>query len=231
MLNASEMTYSVTLEHGSDGSYLAWVHELPGCFVRGASRDEVMSKLPDAIEQFLSWLRAFGEAGEENSAATIVVAEEVEALVEADEDTEVLLSPDREPLNSDDWAQVERWLTQSRQDLLRLVSDLRDEHLDWRPDGRTRTLREEVTHLAFVELMYAAWTFDLRSRAGLEEFLDWTRDISLARMRFLSEHDRGLLTYAEWAGAPRLEEWTARKAGRRLIWHELLHLPDLRRRP
>jgi predicted RNase H-like HicB family nuclease len=27
------MTYSVTLEHGSDGSYLAWVHELPGCFV------------------------------------------------------------------------------------------------------------------------------------------------------------------------------------------------------
>jgi len=44
------MTYSVTLEHGSDGSYLAWVHELPGCFARGASRDDAISKLPDAIE-------------------------------------------------------------------------------------------------------------------------------------------------------------------------------------
>lgn len=220
----------MTLEHGSDGSYLAWVHELPGCFVRGASRDEAMSKLPDAIEQFLNWLRAFGETGED-AETTIVVAEEVEALVAADEDSEVLLGPDREPLTSTDWEQDERWLAQSRRDLLRVLSTVPDEQLEWRPEGRTRTLRQEVIHVAFVELMYAMWTFDLRSRAGLEEFLDWTRNISLARMRFLSEHDRGSLTYAEWAGAPRPEEWTARKAARRLIWHELLHLPDLRRRP
>jgi len=224
------MTYSVTLEHGSDGSYLAWVHELPGCFARGASRDDAISKLPDAIEQFLNWLRTFGEA-DEDSEITIVVAEEVESLVEADEDSEALVGPDREPLTSADWGQVERWLAQSRQDFLRVLSTLPDEQLEWRPEGRTRTLREEVIHVAFVELMYAAWTFDLRSRVGLEEFLNWTRHIALARMRFLSEHDRGSLTYAEWAGAPRPEEWTARKAARRLIWHELLHLPDLRRRP
>ncbi|MGD0714281.1 MAG: type II toxin-antitoxin system HicB family antitoxin, partial [Gaiellaceae bacterium] len=76
------MTYSVTLEHGSDGSYLAWVHELPGCFVRGASRDDVVSKLPDAIKQFLGWLRTFGEAVDDGD-VTIVVAEEVDSLVEA----------------------------------------------------------------------------------------------------------------------------------------------------
>jgi predicted RNase H-like HicB family nuclease len=224
------MTYSVTLEHGSDGSYLAWVHELPGCFVRGASRDDVVSKLPDAIKQFLGWLRTFGEAVDDGD-VTIVVAEEVDSLVEADEDSEALVRPDREPLTPADWEKVERWLSQSRQDLLRVLSTLPDEQLEWRAEGRTRTLREEVIHIAFVELMYAAWTFDLRSRAGLEEFLHWTRNVSLGRMRFLSEHDRGSLTYAEWAGAPRPEEWTARKAARRLIWHELLHLPDLRRRP
>jgi len=183
---------------------------LPGCFARGASRDDAISKLPDAIEQFLSWLRTFGEA-DEDSEITIVVAEEVESLVEADEDSEALVGPDREPLTSADWGQVERWLAQSRQDFLRVLSTLPDEQLEWRPEGRTRTLREEVIHVAFVELMYAAWTFDLRSRVGLEEFLNWTRHIALARMRFLSEHDRGSLTYAEWAGAPRPEEWTARK--------------------
>ncbi len=224
------MNYSVTLEHGSDGSYLAWVHELPGCFVRGASRDDALSKLPDAIQQFLDWLRTFGEAVDDRD-VTIVVAEEVDSLVEAGEDTEALVRPDREPLTSTDWGKVERWLARSRQDLLRVLSTLPDEQFEWRAEGRSRTLRQEVIHIAFVELMYAAWTFDLHSRAGLEEFLNWTRNISLARMRFLSEHDRGALTYAEWAGAPRPEEWTARKAARRLIWHELLHLPDLRRRP
>lgn len=221
----SEMTYSVTMEHGSDGSYLAWVHELPGCFVRAGSRDEAMSKLPRAIEEFRNWLQAFGETDEEAEFA-VVVGEEVDSLVETDEDSEVLLAPDRQALTPEDWGRVERWLARSREDLLRSLATLQDEQLEWRPEGRTRTLREEVIHIAFVELMYAAWTFDLRAGPGLEEFLRWTRSISLQRMRFLSKHDRGTLTSAGWAGAPRPELWTARKAARRLIWHELLHLRD-----
>jgi len=78
--------------------------------------------------------------------------------------------------------------------------------------------------------MYAVWTFDLRSRSGLRAYLEWTRDIAVSHMRDLAEDDDGSVTYAEWAGAPRLEEWTARKAARRLIWHELPHLPALRNR-
>jgi len=39
------------------------------------------------------------------------------------------------------------------------------------------------------------------------------------------------VTLAEWAGSPRLEEWTPRKAARRLLWHELLHLRALERQP
>ena len=221
------MHYSVTLEHGSDGSCLAWVHELPGCFARGTSRDDAVSRLPEAIEQFRAWLRRFGEDAEE-SEITIDVVEEVESVVEADEDSEVLVRPDREPLTSVAWGQVERWLAHSRRDLLGALSKLRDEQLERPREGRTRTLREEVIHVAFVELMYAAWTFDLRSRAGLEEFLHWTRNVTLERMRLLAETDDGALTYAEWAGAPRPEAWTARKAARRLVWHERLHQPDLR---
>jgi len=87
-----------------------------------------------------------------------------------------------------------------------------------------RNIRQELIHIGFVELMYAGWTFDLRSRRGLQAFLNWTRQVAQARMRELSATDEGTLTYAEWAGAPRPEPWTARKAARRLIWHELLHL-------
>lgn len=223
------MTYSATLEHGSDGSYLAWVHELPGCFVRGVSREDVAGKLPDAIQEFLAWLRDSGEPVDEGGGVGVVVVEEIESIVETSEDSEALVHVDREPLTREDWAKVERWLAHSRRDLLQALSDLPDERLECRPDGSSRTLREELIHIAFVELMYAVWTFDLRTRAGLREYLDWTRNIAEARMHALSEHDDGSVTYAEWAGAPRVEEWTARKAARRLIWHELMHLRSLRR--
>jgi predicted RNase H-like HicB family nuclease len=213
------VTYSVTLEHGTDGTYLAWVHELPGCFVRAATREEVKAKLPETIRNFQRWLLSVGEEVDDSDFAAIV--DEVESVVHSSEDTEVLLEPDREPLTADDWQKLERWLSHSREDLLKTLAD---EEFESRPPGEERTLRELVVHVAFVELMYVAWTFDLQQREGLREFLDWTRVISRARMRALATRDEGAVTYAEWAGAPRREEWTARKAARRLIWHELLHL-------
>ena len=224
------MTYSVTLEHGSDGSYLAWVHELPGCFARAASRDEVMAKLPAAIREFRDWLRGHGE-DVADGAIEVTVVDEVKSVVEADEDTEVLLAPDRAPLTARDWETIARWLAYSRRDVLAELATLGDDELAWQPEDRSRTLREELIHIAFVELMYAAWTFDLRSRDGLAEFLEWTRGVAVSRMQALADAGAGSPTSAEWAGAPRLEEWTARKAARRLIWHELLHLPDVGRRP
>src|SRR5712691_1895789 len=220
------MTYSITLEHGSDGSYLAWVHELPGCFARGGKRDAVISNVSDAITRFRDWLRDVGEAVEDDE-IVIVVADEVESLIEADEDSEVLLEPDREPLSREDWQKIERWLAYSREALLRALVALSDEQLERQAEGRERTVREQLIHIAFVELMYAAWTFDLRSRDGIEEFLAWTRGVTSERMQMLAEREDASLTYAQWAGALRPEPWTARKAARRLIWHELLHLPEL----
>jgi hypothetical protein len=220
------MTYSITLEHGSDGSYLAWVHELPGCFARGTTRDAVVANVSDEISRFRVWLRDVGETVEDDE-ITIVVADEVDSLIEADEDSEVLVEPDREPLSREDWQKIERWLAYSREALLRALVTLTDEQLERRAKGRERTVREELIHIAFVELMYAAWTFDLRSRDGIEAFLNWTRGVATERMRLLAQREDASLTYAQWAGAPRPEPWTARKAARRLIWHELLHLPEI----
>jgi predicted RNase H-like HicB family nuclease len=188
------VTYSVTLEHGSDGSYLAWVYELPGCFARAQTREEVEAKLPDAIRSFAEW------AGEPDGDFAVVA--EVESVIDSSEDTEVLLEPDRRPLTQDDWARIERWLEKSR-------AELHD---------------VDAQHMGFVELMYVAWTFDVDSK----EFLDWTRKVALERMRELAQTDDGRVTEARWAGAPRSEPWTARKAARRLVWHERVHLPSAR---
>jgi len=221
------MRYSITLERGTDGSYLAWVHELPGCFARGATREQALSNSGQAVERFRRWLRESGEGVDEQD-VVITVVDEVESVIEADEDTEVLLAPDTEPLSQADWQTIARWLSHSREDLLRALSALPDEKLNAKAGRSERTIRELVMHIAFVELMYCAWTFDLRSRAGLIEFLGWTRTVASERIDALVDQEDSSMTYAEWAGAPRPEPWTVRKAARRLIWHELLHVPEMK---
>jgi predicted RNase H-like HicB family nuclease len=218
------MTYSVTLERGSDGTYLAWVDDLPGCAVRAGSRAEVLSELPDSIKAFADW------AGETvPSTVEIVVSEEVESAIATDEDTEVLVRADRDALTNEDWARIGERLARSRAELIKLLGRLTDDELESKRDGSERTLREEIGHVAFVELMYAMWTFDLHSRAGLTEFLRWTRRTAEERMQQLATNEAQDVTLAEWAGAPRPEEWTPRKAARRLLWHELLHLRAVER--
>ena len=217
-------TYSVTLERGTDGTYIAWVDELPGCAVRAASRAEVLERLPEAIRKFVAWT---GERG--TDAVQIDVGEEVESAIEAEEDTEVLVAADRTELSEEDWARIEPWLKKSREELTDLLRRLEDDELEAKRVGSERTVREEIEHVAFVELMYAVWTFDLRSREGLEEFLGWARAVAAERLRVLAERRAADQTWAEWGGAPRLEPWTARKAARRLVWHELLHLRAIER--
>ena len=221
---ADASAYEVTLERGTDGTYLAWVNDLPGCAVRGSSREDVLARLPAAIGEFLAWSGAPHAPSPESR-----VVVEVESTIEADEDTEALVSSDRRPLTEESWAETERWLARSRAELIRLLERLTDDELDSKREGNGRTLREEIEHVAFVELMYAVWTFDRQSREGLTEFLAWTRHIAGERLSALAREGAADLTWADWSGAPRPEPWTARKAARRLVWHELLHLRAIER--
>lgn len=47
-------TYSVNVELDEDGSYVASVEELPGCFASGFTVDELDASLSEAISQYLS---------------------------------------------------------------------------------------------------------------------------------------------------------------------------------
>ena len=218
------LVYSVTLERGTDGTYLAWVDDLPGCAVRAESRETVLAHLPGAIRSFLEW------AGGRDlpTAVEIEVVDEVESEIEAGEDTEVMLRVDREPLTGADWRVTASLLDRSRSELLQLLERFSDVELRAGRAGGERTIREELEHVAFVELMYAAWTFDVESKEGLRDFLAWTRDAAARRMAALASEDGATPTTARWAGAPRPEPWSARKAARRLLWHELLHVRAVR---
>jgi predicted RNase H-like HicB family nuclease len=222
----SPRTFPVTLERGADETYLAWVDDLPGCAVRGPSKEVVLGDLPGAIGEFLAWV---GEPVPQTIEVTI--AAEVDSEIAAEEDTEVLIEADRRPLTGTEWSRLRAWVARSRAELLELLERLPDDQLTAKRPGSQRTLREEIEHVAFVELMYAMWTFDLQSRTGLAEFLAWTRHVATNRLGSLADAKAADMTWADWGGAPKLEPWTPRKAARRLVWHELMHLRALERFP
>jgi hypothetical protein len=215
--------FAVTLERGSDSWVIAWVQELPGCFVRGPTSDDVETALPEAIASFASW------AGEPvTGSVQPVVVETVASAVPAADGTEAILRSEHAPLDEAHWARLEGWLARSRSELESVFDDLDDDDLARpRPDS-SWTIGGEIQHLAFVELMYAMWTFDLETVAGLRAFTRWSREAALARMRALAATREGRETRARWSGAPRPEPWTPRTAARRLVWHELLHVRKLR---
>ena len=223
------MHYSVVLEEATTGGFTAWIVELPGCFARARTREEIDAKLPAAIRDFLAWRRRTGESVDIDEVGFDIVSSEMTTGVAAEGDTSILLDTDRAPLSEAEWRRIESWLDDSRQDLLDFLRQWSDESLNWVPEGSPRSLQQNISHLAFVEFMYAAWTFDLHSIRGLKDFLAWTRRVATERMRELAARRDDRLTAADWAGAPEPEQWTARKAARRLVWHERLHLRSMQR--
>jgi predicted RNase H-like HicB family nuclease len=64
------MSYTVILEQESDGEYIAVVPSLPGCVTQGATRNEVMANIREAIQLYIEDCVAAGdpvptEAGKE----------------------------------------------------------------------------------------------------------------------------------------------------------------------
>ena len=55
------MRFVVYIEVEEDGSVMAHVPSLPGCISTGLSEDLALSRLPQAIMDYLQWLKGHGE--------------------------------------------------------------------------------------------------------------------------------------------------------------------------
>ena len=55
------MAYVVVIEQAEDGSYSAYVPDLPGCVAVGDSREEAAELIRDGIQLHLESLREHGE--------------------------------------------------------------------------------------------------------------------------------------------------------------------------
>ena len=55
------MRYRVLIEQDEDGVFVADVPSLPGCVTQGATREEVLSNVREAIALYLESLQEHGE--------------------------------------------------------------------------------------------------------------------------------------------------------------------------
>jgi predicted RNase H-like HicB family nuclease len=55
------MKYRVLLEQDEDGVFVAEVPALPGCISQGATRDEALANIREAIQGYIASLEAHGE--------------------------------------------------------------------------------------------------------------------------------------------------------------------------
>jgi len=67
------MDYVVVIEPAADGSYSAYVPDLPGCVACGDSPDEVRQLISEAVKLHIDSLRQHGESVPSPAAITDVV--------------------------------------------------------------------------------------------------------------------------------------------------------------
>lgn len=208
--------YQVFLETSADaleeGGYLAHVPELIGCAARGKTKDEAIANTRTAIAEVLAVLRKHGAAGPAESEPIELDVTETESLI---------LPTDYAALSDDELEALWERASFSRQELLDTLFNVSSDALTWRENKEAWAIRNILAHIAQADLWYASRLED----GGLRELI-WrmsaTRALLLQHLQNIPADQRARVTRHDG------EEWTPRKAARRMLEHEREHLDQIR---
>jgi predicted RNase H-like HicB family nuclease len=218
----------VCMEAGPDGTG-TFVPSCPGCWVFGRTPERALSKVKIAVADWFDWLEEHGEHVSEGMKNFEV---EVAELLRVDYNPVKAGKP--EPLF---WSEVPRvtrkdvlrtlrLMRYSREDLIKAVSKLSRNCLNWEPPGEPRTIEDCLRHIAYVEPWYVSRLgSDLKWKHQRDVFkmLDSTREaVTDYLKRFPREKMKGIFQPTRDL-SPVCNLWTARKVLRRLVDHERLH--------
>lgn len=235
--------WSVNLEHGERWWY-AHVAELPGCFTRGETREEVLHALPQEIDRHLSFLREKGRPSPETT--KFLVSQEIHGITELGEagGAVALFDTDERPVSKKDLDVFLESMQWNREELLRVVRPLPEKARDARPIHDKWTINETLNHVANAEEWYISRLGeDIQEECeGYIERLDSSlqgndvlRRLAVTRQGAVhalraafSRGVRGTFTRAKYTSHPE-EQWTFRKVLRRFVEHEREHIDTIRR--
>ena len=219
--------YQVCLEVGEDGTCMAHVPELLGCFAVGSTREETLELLRNAISEHLAWLAEHKEVPAPSTEASEVEIEVVEEIStpasypRRPDEPVAFFAADEEPLSYHDLQTAVRLMEHARRDLLEFLKDAPDSLLHWRPGPDDPSIAETLLHMARVEANYLA---------HLEEETQQQPFPQLAAVRSWVYHRLSRLTETELSRLTthRDEKWSTRKVLRRFVEHDREHTAHIR---
>jgi uncharacterized damage-inducible protein DinB len=224
------MRVRVGLENGFEGwRSIAWALDFPGAFAYGKDGSEAIMNLPQALINFAGW--ANRHAGSEWVTLNDfdVRLEETWAVynvprgwnpVKGNVEINAWFRDDWRPLSRDEAMRGVEALRWSREDLLKIVSDLETAKMDEQPEGERWSIRGILAHVATAEW----WYLDRFGLIGPRNEMSKDPYERLAAVR--QKLEQGL---PELAGVEKVlgldgEFWSPRKLLRRALWHELDHI-------
>ncbi len=239
-----ERPWSVNIEHGERWWY-AHVAELPGCFTRGETRDEVLGALPETIKRYIAFLEARGKPTGAR-AAEFRVVEEIQEIPELGErgGAVALFATDQEPVDREElqcFLDLMRW---NREELLGNVEPLSENDKDARPFPDKWTINETLKHIANAEEWYVSrlgakyqkeyegFVRGLRPKGRRPSILERLGTVRLGATHALeyafASGVQGVFKRTAYTRHPE-EQWTFRKVMRRFVEHEREHIGTINR--
>ncbi len=231
--------FEVSIEISDEEVVMGHIPSLPGCHARGSATEEAVLHLAAAVRDYHVWLADHGEAVVMPDETSIQITEVIEgtgphhpgnrsALFRADSTAMTLVEMESSYLPRAEYM---------RADLLALVTELSDSALDWQPAEEAMSIRRILRHIGNSEEWYVSrivapaslppqWEND--ADMPLFDFLAMERETAFARLRSLSSEELTRVTTPTHFTSNPGEQWTARKALRRLLEHEREHLAHIR---
>ncbi len=225
----------VWTEANERGETILFAFAYPGACGWGPSWVSAAQKLQQDVFRTELWMSGHGFRCDKSD-GDLQIVESVKATGKPLEcDSEAFFVWDKEAFEDLMLDESAELLSASRNDLLELVQDLSDDVLDRRFVDGKRTVREILDHIAIAEWWYT--TRIAPDPSAVRPWKDFGQDAFMRlqgiramfandfshRLRRMSEADRCRIFQRNG------EQWTAKKVLRRAVWHELLHIKQLRR--
>lgn len=212
------------------------VVDLLGCIAQGATTEEAIEATPDAIRNYLHFLKQHGEKVKTaESISTVVKQHVMEGSWIGYGDPVCGFPPDFQPLMLKDLKIYLRRLTWLESDLNDLLRQVPSKQWGIEPKAGGRSIHGIVDHVAqanAVYLRYLVGKVDGLSEAlkaikhpdQLADGLSRVWQISTARLESLTDKElKQSVRHGQMI-------WTARRAMRRMLEHKWEHLNELRER-
>ena len=229
------LNHRVSLVIGEDGSTMAHVHELMGCFALSRSKSRALEKLVAVIPQYHQWLAEHGESTTIPKHVELTVVEEVDARGSAGSagGPDPLRDCDMVPATNQDIERCLKLLKYTRDDLNQVITKLPKAAFSFKPTGEPRSVRNTLRHMADVDVWYlsrinADPPLDEPKRRNLLTWLKYTRSLVEETLPNLTAEQLSQVFYpSKWSDGT--WPWTATKVVHRLVTHERQHTGYLKR--